>query len=213
MNEILDWEFYITYNTDLKKDDDFWKNHGQFIEEHPRGYGYWLWKPYLIMKTFESMNHGDILFYVDSGCEITDYSQSSNDSLKKMIENCNNYDILYTETSHDEKKYTKMDIFKHMNLMDQKVMDSIEHAATVIIIKKVDLTTDFIKEWYNVSCNYNLINDSPSVLPNDPTFVENRHDQSIFSLLLKTDKYRKLNTDTNVMLDIHPILLSRKRRG
>ena len=49
---------------------EFWNNHSEFILANKRGYGYWLWKPYLIMKTLEQMNDNDILVYADCGCEI-----------------------------------------------------------------------------------------------------------------------------------------------
>ena len=28
----------------LKSDSEFWEKHSNFIENNPRGYGYWLWK-------------------------------------------------------------------------------------------------------------------------------------------------------------------------
>ncbi len=31
----------------------FWKKHGTFIESNPRGYGYWLWKPFIIKETLQ----------------------------------------------------------------------------------------------------------------------------------------------------------------
>lgn len=198
---------------DLKKDHEFWEKHGNFIENNNRGYGYWLWKPYLIMKTMENMNDNDILFYIDSGCEITEYNQNEYDILQKMIRNCNNYDLLYTLTCCDEKMYTKMDLFKYMNLIDDKVMNSIMRQATIVIIKKNDITVDFIKDWYRIACNYHMIDDSPSILPNDSSFIEHRHDQSVFSLLLNTSKYNKLNTENNIIYDSYPIRLSRKRNG
>ena len=55
---------------DLKSDVDFWSQHSNFIEHNRRGYGYWLWKPYIIKKTMEEMKDGDILLYLDCGCEI-----------------------------------------------------------------------------------------------------------------------------------------------
>jgi len=54
----------------LKNDTSFWSKHGEFIDKNPRGYGYWLWKPYIIKKNMERMKNGDILLYLDSGCEI-----------------------------------------------------------------------------------------------------------------------------------------------
>src|SRR5262245_10922235 len=37
------------------------------ILSQPRGNGYWLWKPYFIARTLESLEHGDWLFYCDAG--------------------------------------------------------------------------------------------------------------------------------------------------
>ena len=35
-----------------------------------RGYGYWIWKPYLIKKIFNEIEYGDIVNYLDIGCHI-----------------------------------------------------------------------------------------------------------------------------------------------
>ena len=35
-----------------------------------RGYGYWMWKPYLIKKIFNEIEYGDIINYLDMGCHI-----------------------------------------------------------------------------------------------------------------------------------------------
>ena len=67
--------------------------------------------------------------------------------------------------------------------------------------------------YYCIATNYHFIDDSPSILKNDNSFSEHRHDQSIFSLLIKSNKY-KLNTKNNVIResDIN-INISRKRNG
>ena len=86
--------------------------------------------------------------------------------------------------------------------------------ASMIFIKKNNTTLEFVKEWYNLSCNYHFIDDSPSILKNDDTFKEHRHDQAIFSLLLKTDKYKDiLCTNNNLLYDTSPIQISRKLNG
>lgn len=38
---------------DLKTDQEFWPKHSNFIENNKKGYGYWLWKPYLIKKQWK----------------------------------------------------------------------------------------------------------------------------------------------------------------
>ena len=47
----------------------------------------------------------------------------------------------------------------------------------------------------NIGCNYHLIDDTPSLLENTVDFREHRHDQSIYSLLLK--KYN-IHSDKNI---------------
>ena len=55
---------------DLKDDNEFWSKHSDFIVKNKRGYGNWLWKPYLIKKQMDKMKDGDILLYLDAGCEL-----------------------------------------------------------------------------------------------------------------------------------------------
>jgi hypothetical protein len=200
-------------DNDLYSDLDFWEMNGEFIEQNKRGYGYWLWKPYLIYKTMEQMNDDDILLYLDSGCEVIN-SKDSYIHVQQMMNDCNKYKILYTLTGHNELTHTKMDLFKYFGLDNENIFKSEQIQATIIFIKKSKETVNFIKDWYNLSCNYHLIDDSISKEENNREFKDHRHDQSIFSLLLKTDKYKNdMNTDNNIIKNTYPFSLSRKRRG
>ena len=55
---------------DLESDINFWNKNKDFIINNPRGFGYWIWKPYLIKKSMDQMKDNDILLYLDCGCEI-----------------------------------------------------------------------------------------------------------------------------------------------
>ena len=196
---------------DLKKDSEFWEIHKDFIENNKRGYGYWLWKPYLISKTFEKMNDGDILLYLDAGCEV---KNDDNDSLIELLKKCGQFNFMYTSTGQLEKAYTKMDTFSKMNMINDEILNSMQHQACVIFIKKNEITSQFISDWYSNACDYHIIDDRNSILKNDPKFIDNRHDQSLFSLLLKSDKYKNyMNTPNNLIANVYPIIASRKRHG
>jgi hypothetical protein len=58
--------------------------------------------------------------------------------------------------------------------------------GSAFFVRKDDKSVVLIEEWYSI-CHKkkNLINDSASQYPNDPEFIDHRHDQSIFSLLRK----------------------------
>ena len=207
----------LNYDTTLKNDTEFWLKNGEFINNNRRGYGYWLWKSYVMLQQFNKMKDNDILVYLDCGCEVVNNHDSIN-RIKLLIEQCNNHNILYTLTGHDDKTYTKNDLFEYMNknydlIIDEELKNSMMKQATMIIIKKNDLTNNFINDWYNISCIYNLIDDSPSKTINDRHFYEHRHDQAIFSIILKTNKYKNTMNTPNNVLDPYPFFLSRKRHG
>ena len=44
----------------LKNDKKFWDKHSEFILRNKKGYGYWIWKSYIIKKTMENMKNGNI---------------------------------------------------------------------------------------------------------------------------------------------------------
>jgi hypothetical protein len=190
---------------DLKQDLVFWNQHSEFIQNNPRGIGYWLWKPYLILKTLYNMNNGDVLIYADSGCEI-DVRKRNN--ILYMIENICQTEHIISSFCDTEKKWVKKDIVEYLNMDENMYLDTPQRQASSICIKKTNLTYSLVHEWYNACCNYHLIDDSPSISQNYNCFVENRHDQSIFSLLTK-----KYNLGNNVSLDGFAINIARNRTG
>ena len=52
--------------------DDFLKEKIHTIRKSSgnRGYGYWIWKPYLILNEINNLDKEDIIIYLDIGCHI-----------------------------------------------------------------------------------------------------------------------------------------------
>ena len=48
-------DVFVLDDTYLKNQPEFWSKHSIFIENNTRGYGYWIWKPFIILKTLENM--------------------------------------------------------------------------------------------------------------------------------------------------------------
>jgi hypothetical protein len=57
-------------------------------------------------------------------------------------------------------------------------------------------------EWYKHSCNYHLITDHHSVLPNADGFIEHRHDQSLFSLLMKKHGFVQIGFEVEINMKV-----------
>ena len=191
---------------------EFTDSHKDFIESNPRGYGYWIWKPFLIHHVLKNeMVDGDILIYADCGCTLLPTG------LARLFEYCisainSKNGIIGFELSYPEKKYTKMDTIIGMNA--EHLADTNQIMATEVILCKKTETTDIIKTWYDtcISNNYHYVDDSPSQIANSDIFVDNRHDQSIFSILMKlTDGTKIPGEETEIDSLKYPIRNSRLR--
>jgi hypothetical protein len=167
---------------DLQSDAEFWSKHGNFIENNPRGYGYWLWKPYLIKKTMSKFKYGDVLLYLDCGCEI---DKRNSVLIKKYFEIVKWDKVIGTETNWYEYMWNKMDLVIDMNVNNPIFLNSKQRQAGAIMFFVMERTRNMVDIWYKIGSNYHLIDDSPSISRNVKGFKEHRHDQSIFSALTK----------------------------
>lgn len=150
-----------------------------------RGCGYWCWKPQIILQSLSQLNDGDILIYADIGCE---FAPQARENLLKKLEILNKHDLVgFHLKGFMEKSWSKGDIFTHFGVRgNKKFEDSYQIKSGVIFMKKSPKTLQLINEWLEIYYkHFSLIDDSPSNTPNYPEFVENRHDQSIFSMLMK----------------------------
>lgn len=189
----------------LHQDDIFWINHGNFITNNKKGYGYWLWKPYIIKKTMDEMCDDDILLYLDCGCEI-DVNE------KEFLINCfeivkKDY-IIGTLGVGYVKERCKMDLILRLDMNDNKYLDSRQRQSGANMYYICDQTRQLVNEWYKVACEYHLLDDTESMNTNLDCFIDHRHDQSIFSLLTK-----KYNLYSNINLDQACIKYIRNRTG
>jgi len=181
--EINVFDNIIIYkDTDLHQMPEFWDKHKDFILANKRGYGYWIWKSYLTLKTLESMNDNDILVYTDAGCELNKEGKSRLNDYFKIVTESPHGILGFKYEQFLEKTWTKMDLYNYLGC---PVDNDGQIWSGGIIFRKCENTMSLVKKWHDTSCIYNLINDRSSNSPNDSTFSEHRHDQSILSLLMK----------------------------
>jgi hypothetical protein len=166
---------------DLINDTSFWSQHSNFILNNARGYGYWLWKSYIIKKTMETLNDNDILLYLDCGCEL---NIKNKNILMNYFEFVKKESIIGTLTCI-EKEWNKMDLLLKLDMLHDKYLNTPMHQAGAILFCINHKTRDLVNKWYELSSDYHNIDDSKSIAKNFDYFKEHRHDQSIFSLLTK----------------------------
>ena len=170
----------------LKSDKEFWKKHGKFITENRKGYGYWLWKPYLIKKRLNEIKEGELLFYSDAGSGFN--LKYSSDFIKIRIEEVKKTKKMMGITTCLERNYNKIDLVKYFGYENSPFyLRQKQKGGGAILMMKTPEVVNLINEWYEIGYkdNYHFIDDSPSKAEEPKGFKVHRHDQSIYSLLTK----------------------------
>lgn len=172
-------------------DEDFKNRWSDKLRLGSRGFGYWVWKPYLILTTLESLPEGSLLMYCDAGCHLLPRNRKKLISYFKEVEQDSHG--LKAFPSHLgfrpdlEQNWTKGDTLGYFGCQDKaEYTHSAQIEAAVLFIRKCDFTVSFVRQWYKVyEEDFTLVDDTPSKSENMEGFIEHRHDQSIFSLLFK----------------------------
>ena len=198
-------EIYIEDESGL--DVDFREYFKKKLIKGSRGYGYWVWKPQIILQKLRGMNDGDSMLYIDAGCHL---NKNGLDRLKYYFtqldlsepgllvfqEGIKSSDLNLQTPNCIDKYYSKGDIFDYFRVREREdIYNTGMIAGGIIFIRKGKKSEDIIKKWLDVfKNNFSLIDDSPSKSPNFEGFIENRHDQSVFSILCKLEKIPSISS-------------------
>jgi len=189
--------------------------HVDFIKKNKRGYGYWFWKPLVILDMMNKYEKDSIIIYADAGCEIIK-NEKTTVLFNKYISDVKNHSShrLGFVNNHNEYMWTKQDLFDYIK-SDNEHKKSKQLCGGIQILLNTESNKKLMQEWLEIMTidNYHYVNDNPSILKNHPNFKEHRHDQSVISLLKKKygfcpEEYG--NLIHKVYLPIHP---SRKKNG
>ena len=176
---------FIRYTEDWLKTEEFW-NKNAFILTRPRGAGYWIWKPYIIMKTFESLENGDCVLYSDAGLKVIDNLTplfditSNNPNDGKII-----FKLPWVGAQHIAKMWVKRDCFVLTECDEPKYWEAPMTNGAISLWVKNDKNIEFLKIWQRYIRDQRIVTDDPNFCgkPNFMEFVDHRHDQSVLSLL------------------------------
>ena len=147
-----------------------------------------MWKPYIIYKTY---NYLMTMIYWFIQILVQQFLIKIYNRQVKYVNIVENSEkgILAFRNPFTESHWTKGDVFKRFNCLDNEVIyNTRQFTANRIIIKKNLHSMTLFKIWWETAKNYShLFDDSTSITKNFNNFTENRHDQSVFSLICKTN--------------------------
>jgi len=186
------------------------------VLEMSRGGGYWIWKFDIIIQELNKMNDNDILIYCDAGCVI---NKNGEKRFKEYIDMLNNNEmgIISFQINTPEKKWTIKEIFNYFKIdINSDIGKSGQLLGGIVLIRKTKHINIILDKYKNVlEYDRYLFTDKYNNEPQDLIFKENRHDQSIFSIIRKiygcviiSDETNKNNKNILLM----PFIAQRQRK-
>jgi hypothetical protein len=169
----------------------------KYADNYEHGYGYFIWKPYLLNKEIKKLSNGDILFYVDGRTGLTKNKKYKLRNKFFKISWVNKFlkdsekDILVWQMDHNpERSWTTGDVMNIFDVsLDSDYATTGQYSATFFALRVNKNTIDFLNNWYqNMNKYIDFSRDDPSSKLNHKTFEQNRYDQSFFSMTLKLNK-------------------------
>jgi hypothetical protein len=150
------------------------------------GWGYCIWKPYILLLALTKIPKDDVLVYSDVADEIFDFNffHWANDLVSK-----HGYMFLWNYYKHSN--WTKRDCFVLMDCDNENYWEHLHAEAGTLAIQNTEDNKTFLRLWLYWCRNRNALTKIPNIcgLDNLPGFIDHRTDQSILTNLLIANKF------------------------
>ena len=155
------------------------------ILDYPRGAGYWIWKFDILQQMLDKLDENDLVVYCDAGCTVNRrgekrFRQYCRDLLKSEYGM-----IAFQMNAQPELRWTPRELFELLHMAPQ---DNTGHyVGGILLIKKCQHTQTILDAAMRILAEnpYIITDRGYDASQQDTEFRENRHDQSILSLLRK----------------------------
>lgn len=177
---------------------EFLAAHRRFLRRKARLGGYGLWKAHIILQRLSTLQEGDIVFYLDAGCELNELVGSRFLDYVRAAEQSPLGLFTFASSLGPQGLYTKGDLVEHVRPHFQssgeleRALMAPQHITGMIWVRKCAEAIHFLEVWGAImgGNGYRMIDDSPSIARNFTGFKEHRHDQSVFSMMLYASGHR-----------------------
>lgn len=168
----------------------------------PSGYGFWIFKPYVVNDMLGKINPGDVLVYHD--CAMSKYEHYSKAVKSEYLDLINaslsNSDFYVQHTgSHTwtNRKFCKRDALIKMDCEHDEFLDSPQLQANFIIMRKTSEIQEAMQEWLDWCCHPDYLicyeehdlnlrkkyleRNKSFIKEEYPEYLAHRHDQALLS--------------------------------
>jgi hypothetical protein len=182
-------------------DTAFYEAHKDTLTQ-PRGAGYWLWKPYFVLKTMEQYPDDAVIIYADSGVVFTK-------PIDKILHELKTYDRVLVGQGkpaplrrHLKREAqialgidTKEDILNQQNLWN-----------FFFALKNTPENRAYVKKWLALCQQKDLITDLPlDPLKQEKEFEFHQHDQSMMSVVQAQDPGKTIIIPKNIFRNVYGV--------
>lgn len=173
------------WNPERLKETDFYQQYSSLLDQQ-RGAGYWVWKPYIILRALNEASDQEFVVYWDCR-ENCQFKQNITPLLQWCEEH--NDGILpgaYIPFWGKNKLWTKRDAFVYMGCDSAKFWNHCQVQASFSVWQKNEKSVSFLEKWLYYCVDSKIVSDMPNTsgLPNFPQFIDHRHDQSVLTNLV-----------------------------
>lgn len=197
-NEVIKTGWFNTVSSYGPDDlSDEFKKKFKYILSQKRIAGYGIWRPYIIKKKLNEINDNDILIYLDAGCTIN--IKGINRFYEYIdILNKSETGIISFQMGCYEKEWTTKEILNYFKIdSEDNIANTGQILDGILIMKKNINLIKLINIWYK-ACYDNPLMFTDYYNDNQHSyFIDNRHEQSVFSIIRKMHSPILLEDETN----------------
>lgn len=193
-----------TVETLRTKMPEFYSQHSKFIEDHPKGFGLWIWKPAALSYLIEHLEDGEMVVFLDAGCQLN-ANEDSRLRFQEYIEMCKSNNLLamqLTDNSFGFKNltdvaWTKLSVLDSLDPLSV-FRETNQIQSGIIFAIKTEKSQRIASKWLNscVDSDYSLLVDPFETDSQPDGFIQHRWEQSILSLILKSEGVQPLLDET-----------------
>jgi hypothetical protein len=183
------------YDNDWIKNSEYYEPHKRVLSEPSFG---WMFKPLCIYDVMKDCDDGDVVIWCDSN-HIFISDPEPIIKIARMHQIFTHGHVQY----YLNNQWTHKDMFVRMGCDELRYWKSHHVQVNILAFLVNDFTRMFVKEWFDYAGDYETMIENK--MENLPGFSEHRHEQSIFSILIKKYDVPYCDDPTDIIRELNGI--------
>jgi hypothetical protein len=182
----------------------FTSKNTNFMKTYSKGLGLWIWKSAILSHQIEQLKENEIVLLLDAGCQINS-TRTAAARFTEYLELCQKNEMLLMQLPEhsfgykdlSDAAWTKKSV---LDLLDPSSIyrQTNQIQSGIILAKKSEKSLRVAKKWLQLcqESEYKFLIDPAQHEPQTPDFKQHRCEQSILSLILKSEGVPPLLDET-----------------